>query len=115
MEIRLQFVVLLGAFVAFSMGDFVGENSIGQRQENLDGNGKYLLEWEAYTDTQTIVFELTVATAGYIGFGISPIGGMDGGDIIIGGVHPNGTVYFSVRFSVTFRFDASYQQIHFFN
>lgn len=73
MNPRLQYIcsliVLCGAFVAPSR-DFVGEKSIGKRQEYLDE--RYLVEWEAYTDTQTIIFELTVATTGYVGFGISP-------------------------------------------
>lgn len=99
----LGLVVLFGASV-LCLGDFVGENSIGKRQEYLDSNGKYLVEWEAYTDTQTIVFELTVATTGFVGFGISPVGGMAGADIIIGGVHPNATAYFSVRLIFSFRY-----------
>lgn len=91
-------VLLLGVLVATSE-DFVGEKSIGKRQEYLGSSGTYLVEWEAYTDTQTIVFELTVATLGFVGFGISPVGGMTGADIIIGGVHnTNNSVYFSVRF-----------------
>lgn len=100
MDLRLctfGLLLLFGAFAA-SSEDFVGQNSIGKRQENLDSNEKYFIEWEAYTDTQTIIFELTVQTTGYVGFGISPAGGMTGADIVIGGVHPNGTVYFSVRF-----------------
>ncbi len=90
-------ICLLVAFVACSTEDFVGKSSIGKREEYLDSNRKYLLEWEAYTDIQTIVFELTVATVGHVGFGISPIGGMNRADIIIGGIHSNGTAYFSVR------------------
>lgn len=94
------FLVLFGA-LAVSSEDFVGQKSIGKRQEYLDSNGQFLVEWEAYTDTQTIIFELTVATTGYVGFGISPVGGMTGADIVIGGIHPNGSVYFSVRYSLT--------------
>lgn len=103
-------VVLFGLAVLFgvslvteaSLEDFVGTRSNGKRHEYLDSNEKYLVEWEAYLDTNTIIFELTVATTGYVGFGISPVGGMTGADIIIGGVHPNGSVYFSVRFLLTF-------------
>lgn len=101
MDHRLHIIGLVLLFVcsAAAAEDFVGEHSIGKRQEYLDSNGRYLVEWEAYTDTQTIVFELTVQTVGYVGFGISPTGGMAGADIIIGGVHnTNDTAYFSVRF-----------------
>lgn len=90
------FIVLFAVSVQ-SLERYVGETSIGKRQEYLDGNGKFLVEWEAYTDTQTIVFQLTAETTGFVGFGISPVGGMTGADIIIGGVYPNASRYFSVR------------------
>ncbi|KAJ6644163.1 DBH-like monooxygenase protein 1 like [Pseudolycoriella hygida] len=102
MDSKLKVVVLLSLFglTVASIADFVGKNSIGKRQEYLDSNGRYLVEWEAYTDTQTIIFDLTVATSGFVGFGISPVGGMTGADIIIGGVHPNSSVYFSNRHGI---------------
>lgn len=93
-------VVLFGVCVlSASLEDFVGKSSNGKQHEYLDNNGMYLVEWEAYSDTETIIFELTVATTGYVGFGISNAGGMTGADIIIAGIHPNGSAYISVRFS----------------
>lgn len=99
MDSKLHILCLLVSFgvLVQSVENYVGETSIGRRHEYLDSAGKYLVEWEAYTDTQTIVFELTVETTGFVGFGISPVGGMTGADIIIGGVYPNATSYFSVR------------------
>lgn len=91
----IQFGVCI---VTASSEDFVGKLSYGIRHEYLDHNGIYSVEWEAYSDTKTVVFELTVATIGYVGFGISPAGGMTGADIIIAGIHPNGSAYISVRF-----------------
>lgn len=91
-------LVILCVLSEASLQDFVGNNSIGRRHENLGSNGIYMVQWEAYSDIKTIIFELTVATTGFVGFGISPVGGMTGADIIIGGVHPNGSVYFSVRY-----------------
>jgi hypothetical protein len=44
-----------------------------------------------------IEFELSAETKGYVGFGLSPTGGMNGSDMIIAGVYKNGTGYFSVR------------------
>ncbi|XP_064084237.1 DBH-like monooxygenase protein 1 [Macrobrachium nipponense] len=50
----------------------------------LDQMGKYVLRWTPGKDE--IVFEVHVATTGYVGLGFSPNGGMKGSDIIIGGV-----------------------------
>lgn len=99
MDHKRQILALIALFVVSvqSAEKYVGETSIGKHQEYLDGDRKYFVEWEAYTDTQTIVFQLTVETTGYVGFGISPVGGMTGADIIIGGVYPNASHYFSVR------------------
>lgn len=88
-------IVLFGLTSAVT--DFVGKDSNGKRHEYMDSNGVYLLEWEVYLDTKTIVFELTVETTGFVGFGISPNGGMTGADIIIAGVHLNGSTYISVQ------------------
>lgn len=96
LKIQILIVLMIGASVQ-SLEKYVGEKSIGRRQEYLDSNEKFMVEWEAYTDTQTIVFELTVETLGFVGFGISPVGGMTGADIIIGGVYLNSSHYFSVR------------------
>ena len=70
------------------------------RAEYLVPNGKYVVSWETDTEAtkqnQSIVFKVDVETLGYVGFGISPKGGMTGADIVIGGVFPNGTSYFRV-------------------
>lgn len=92
-------VVLFDVTLA-SLENYVGKKSIGKRREYVGSDEKYLVEWEAYSDTETIIFELTVATKGFVGFGISPVGGMTGADIIIGGVNPNGAVYFSNRHGI---------------
>jgi len=44
-----------------------------------------------------IVFELSVETTGYVGFGLSVHGGMTAADILIAGVSPNGKPYIGVR------------------
>lgn len=89
-------VVLFVCIVSASLKDFVGKLSNGKQHEYLDQNEIFLVEWEAYSDTKTVIFELSVATVGYVGFGISPTGAMTGADIIIAGVHPNGSAYISV-------------------
>ncbi|XP_078507306.1 putative DBH-like monooxygenase protein 2 [Lissotriton helveticus] len=63
----------------------------------LDPEGRVLLRWDFNKTTEKITFELQVKTTGWIGFGLSPSGGMTGADIVIGGVSPasNPTTYFA--------------------
>ncbi|XP_070555179.1 DBH-like monooxygenase protein 1 homolog [Ptychodera flava] len=62
----------------------------------LDDFGKVHLFWK-YDDT-TITFEVHAETLGYVGFGISPNGGMTDSDIVIGWVK-DGNTYFKDRFA----------------
>ncbi|XP_060771592.1 DBH-like monooxygenase protein 2 homolog [Neoarius graeffei] len=64
--------------------------------EYLDSNSNFLLRWGFDTVKDTITFEVTVNTMGWVGFGFSPNGGMAGSDIVIGGVGPSG-IYFTDR------------------
>jgi len=65
--------------------------------ETLDFSGRIVLSWELGQDKSAITFELWAQTVGYVGFGISPNGGMAGADIFIAGVAPDGTPYSSVN------------------
>lgn len=63
----------------------------------LDQNHLVCLKW-GYDNLQgNITLKLTVNTTGWVSFGFSPNGGMQGSDIVIGGVGSSGT-YFSVRY-----------------
>ncbi|KYO37527.1 DBH-like monooxygenase protein 1 precursor isoform A [Alligator mississippiensis] len=42
-----------------------------------------------------IIFEVQVRTTGWVAFGITPHGQLPGSDLVIGGVFPNGSIYFS--------------------
>ncbi|XP_071335319.1 DBH-like monooxygenase protein 2 homolog [Trachinotus anak] len=62
----------------------------------LDQDHLVCLKW-GFDDLQgNIVFKLVVNTTGWIGFGMSPNGGMKGSDMVIGGFGPSGA-YFSDR------------------
>ncbi|XP_069506524.1 putative DBH-like monooxygenase protein 2 isoform X2 [Ambystoma mexicanum] len=63
----------------------------------LDTKGSVLLRWDFNTNLEEITFELQVKTTGWVGFGLSPGGGMAGADIVIGGINPsmNPTTYFA--------------------
>ncbi|XP_066533882.1 DBH-like monooxygenase protein 2 homolog [Hoplias malabaricus] len=67
--------------------------------ESLDPGNSVQLRWGFDQLKDSIVFELSVKTTGWVGFGFSPNGGMTGADIVTGGVGPNG-VYFTDRHSV---------------
>ncbi|XP_073708793.1 DBH-like monooxygenase protein 2 homolog [Garra rufa] len=64
--------------------------------EHLDHENNVRLRWGFDEIQRTIMFEVTVNTSGWVGFGFSPKGGMTGADIVIGGVGPDGS-YFSDR------------------
>ncbi|KAK9956808.1 hypothetical protein ABG768_014518 [Culter alburnus] len=64
--------------------------------EHLDPEHNVRLKWGFDEIQGTILFELTVNTSGWVGFGFSPKGGMIGADIVIGGVGPKGS-YFTDR------------------
>ncbi|KAF4109774.1 DBH-like monooxygenase protein 2 homolog isoform X1 [Onychostoma macrolepis] len=64
--------------------------------EHLDPEHKVQLKWGFDEVQGTILFELTVNTNGWVGFGFSPKGGMTGADVVIGGVGPDG-IYFTDR------------------
>lgn len=55
----------------------------------------YRLLWSLGPGPQDITFELQVRTLGYVGFGFSKDGKMDGADMIVGWVD-HGQVYFQV-------------------
>lgn len=63
--------------------------------EYLDSTGNVLLRWGFDLVKDTITFEVTAKTTGWVGLGLSPSGGMAGSDIFIGGVGPDG-MYFTV-------------------
>jgi hypothetical protein len=65
--------------------------------ETLELSPNYMITWMIEEGSDRIEFELSAETKGYVGFGLSPTGGMNGSDMIIAGVYKNGTGYFSVR------------------
>ena len=62
----------------------------------LDFSGKYELYWNYNLGAQIISFAVRVQTTGWVGFGISPNGGMVDSDVVIGWVEGDGAVQFKV-------------------
>lgn len=63
--------------------------------EYLDNDHLVCLKWGFDKMQGSITFKLVVNTTGWVGFGLSPNGGMKGSDIVIGGFGPSGN-YFTV-------------------
>ena len=61
-----------------------------------DELGTYILHWKFDVDAETIGFAVNVSTRGWVGFGLSPNGGMPGSDVVIGWVDEAGQTYFNV-------------------
>ncbi|NWR65023.1 MOXD2 protein, partial [Bucorvus abyssinicus] len=61
----------------------------------LDPSNMVYLRWD-HDNQETMIFELQVHTTGWVAFGFSPHGELPGSDIVVAGVFPNGSIYFSV-------------------
>ncbi|XP_009574381.1 PREDICTED: putative DBH-like monooxygenase protein 2 [Fulmarus glacialis] len=60
----------------------------------LDPSKMVYLRWD-HDEQELMTFELQVHTTGWVAFGFSSHGELPGSDIVIGGVFPNGSIYFS--------------------
>jgi len=109
LEILTQFITLAAIVYKYSVAQLItGITDSTQRKEDqesiletkltetLDHSRRIVLSWEVGDNKSVITFELWAQTVGYVGFGISPNGGMAGADIFIAGVAPDGTPYSSV-------------------
>ena len=59
------------------------------------GGDTYVLHWNFSIAERTIAFAVNVSTTGWVGFGVSPNGGMLNSDVVIGWVR-NGRAYLHV-------------------
>ena len=59
------------------------------------GGDTYVLHWNFSTAERTIAFAVNVSTTGWVGFGLSPNGGMVNSDVVMGWVR-SGQAYFHV-------------------
>uniref|UniRef100_A0A8C4S9T8 DOMON domain-containing protein n=1 Tax=Erpetoichthys calabaricus TaxID=27687 RepID=A0A8C4S9T8_ERPCA len=62
--------------------------------EYLDSANLVSISWGFDNNGGPITFQVVANTTGWVGFGFSPSGSMTGSDVVIGGVNPDGTVYF---------------------
>ena len=69
--------------------------SIFVNQQVVQGPDQYLLFWN-YSDTE-IIFKVVVKSTGWIGFGLSPNGGMINSDVVIAFKKSDGSFNFTDR------------------
>ena len=67
--------------------------------KDSSGQPIYELQWSFDVVQQTITFNVLVKTTGWVGFGLSPNGGMIGSDVVTGWVNSTGA-YLQVRVRV---------------
>lgn len=56
---------------------------------------QFHLQWD-HDSKELMTFELQVQSTGWVAFGFSIHGELPGADVVIGGVLPDGNMYFSV-------------------
>ncbi|XP_021501944.1 DBH-like monooxygenase protein 2 [Meriones unguiculatus] len=88
-------LLLLLVVAAFSQSKRLGPTSPLRYSRFLDPSHAVLLHWDFDYEAEIITFELQVQTTGWVGLGITNRYTFVGSDLIVGGVLPEGNVYFS--------------------
>ncbi|XP_041490206.1 DBH-like monooxygenase protein 2 [Microtus oregoni] len=86
---------LLLVLAAFSQGKRLGPTSPLRYSRFLDPSHAAFLRWDFDYEAEFITFELQVRTTGWVGLGITDRYTFVGSDLVVGGVLPDGNVYFS--------------------
>lgn len=89
-------LILLSVLAAFSQGKRLGPTSPLRYSRFLDPSHAVFLRWDFDYEAEIITFELQVQTTGWVGLGITNRYTFVGSDLVVGGVLPDGNVYFSV-------------------
>ena len=97
----LFWLLLLTALPTSSRGNHLGPTSRLRYSTFLDPSNVIFLHWDFDLEAEIITFELQVRTAGWVGLGITNRYTRVGSDLVVGGVSPDGNVYFSVSVRVT--------------
>ncbi|XP_036994508.2 putative DBH-like monooxygenase protein 2 [Artibeus jamaicensis] len=88
-------VLLLTVLAAPSQSSRQGPASRLRYSRFLDSSNAVFLRWDFDLEAEIITFELQVQTAGWVGLGITDRYTTVGSDLVVGGVLPEGNVYFS--------------------
>ncbi|XP_049750555.1 putative DBH-like monooxygenase protein 2 [Elephas maximus indicus] len=90
-----SWLILLLALTTPSQGHHFGPKSRLRYSRFLDPSNVMFLCWDFDLEAEVITFELQVRTAGWVGLGVTNRYTNVGGDLVVGGVLPDGNVYFS--------------------
>lgn len=101
-RVLLLRLLLLTALAAPSRGDRLGSTSPLRFSRFLDPSNVMFLRWDFDPEAEIITFQLQVRTAGWVGLGVTHRYTNVGGDLVVGAVLPNGSVYFSVSVRAIF-------------
>ena len=79
-------IPILIVFFEFTIGHVQGF------ELGLDDDGKYIVIWDVDFESRVVHFELIVEAQGFIGFGISEDGNLEGADLIIASIKQDGFI-----------------------
>ena len=82
---------------------------LAERYNNfkLLSSPSYELYWDVDEPSRNLSLAVRVNTTGWVGFGVSPNGGMPNSDVVMGWVEDDGTVVFQVVHFVIYRTSTS--------
>ena len=81
----MKSLVYLLALLPIVLGNLSRRYAFSTTLYDRDGD-TYVLHWNFSTAERTIAFAVNVSTTGWVGFGISPNGGMTNSDVVMGWV-----------------------------
>ena len=87
-------VLVAASLLPLALGSFPLSSTI--YTDPATGQAIYQLYWTFDDVQKTITFNMVVKTTGWVGFGLSPDGGMVGSDVVIGWITTEGKSYFHV-------------------
>ena len=90
----MKSLLCLLALLPFVLGNLSSRYAFSSTLYDRNGD-TYVLHWTFNNVDRTIAFAVNVSTTGWVGFGISPNGGMVNSDVVMGWVS-NGRTYFHV-------------------
>lgn len=96
----LFWLLLFTALATPSQGKRLGPTPRLRYSRFLDPSNAVFLRWDFDFEAEIITFELQVRTAGWVGLGVTNRYSRAGSDLVVGGVLPDGNVYFSVSLRV---------------
>ena len=92
MDFALYLVAV--SLLPLALGSFPFSSTLAT--DPATGQALYQLYWTFDSTQKTITFNVVVRTTGWVGFGLSPNGGMVGSDVVIGWIASDGSSYFHV-------------------